>query len=166
VSPKKEHGETIKWLGRYLKGTCNKGLILKPDGVSGLEVYVNANLVGNWDPQDTLSQDSPRSRHRYKVKFNNCPILWKLQMATEIALSSTESEYTGASATLCEAIPVMELLKEMKSLLVIAKQRSIVSFMKTIVELCKYFGTRSTGPERNTYWSSCTILRIMLQEAR
>jgi hypothetical protein len=36
-------------------------------------------------------------------------------MATKIALSSTESEYTGASTALREAIPVMELLKEMKA---------------------------------------------------
>jgi hypothetical protein len=63
VNPEKEHGEVIKWLGRYLKGTCNKGLILKLDGVSGLEVYVDADFVGNWDPQDMLSQDSARSRH-------------------------------------------------------------------------------------------------------
>jgi hypothetical protein len=63
VDPKKEHGEEIKWLERDLKGTSDKGLILKPDGVSGLEVYVAADCVGNWDPQDTLSRDSIRSRH-------------------------------------------------------------------------------------------------------
>jgi hypothetical protein len=114
VEPKKEHREAIRWLRRYLKGTCDKGLILKPDGVSGLEVYVDADFVGNWDPKDTMSRDSARSRHGYIIKFNNCPILWKSQMATEIALSSTESEYAGASAALREAIPVMELLKEMK----------------------------------------------------
>jgi hypothetical protein len=49
---KKEHGEVIKWLGRYLKVTCDKGLILRPDGISGLEVYVDADFVGNWDPQE------------------------------------------------------------------------------------------------------------------
>jgi hypothetical protein len=38
VDPKKEHGEAIKGLGRYLKGTCDNGLILKPAGISGLEV--------------------------------------------------------------------------------------------------------------------------------
>jgi hypothetical protein len=100
VNPEKEHGEAIKWLVRYLKGTCDKGLILKPNGVNGLEVYVEADFVGNWDPQDMLSQNSTRSRHRYILKFNNYPILWKLQMATEIVLSSTESESTGASAAL------------------------------------------------------------------
>ena len=40
---------------------------------------------------------------------------WKLQLQTEIALSSTESEYTGLSYALREAIPIIELLKEMKA---------------------------------------------------
>ena len=35
-------------------------------------------------------------------------------MQTEIALSSTESEYTGLSYALREAIPMIEPLKEMK----------------------------------------------------
>ena len=38
----------------------------------------------------------------------------KSQLQTEIALSSTESEYTGLSYALQEAIPLMELLKEMR----------------------------------------------------
>ena len=37
-------------------------------------------------------------------------------MATEIAMSITESEYTGASYALREAIPVMELLKELQKM--------------------------------------------------
>jgi hypothetical protein len=37
-------------------------------------------------------------------------------MATKIVLSSTESEYTGASVALREGITVMELLKEMKEM--------------------------------------------------
>ena len=42
-----------------------------------------------------------------------CPIIWKSQLQTEIALSSTESEYTGLSYALREAIPIMKLLDEM-----------------------------------------------------
>jgi hypothetical protein len=37
-------------------------------------------------------------------------------MATEIVLSSTKNEYMGSSAALREAIPVMELLKEMREM--------------------------------------------------
>jgi Reverse transcriptase (RNA-dependent DNA polymerase) len=114
VSPKTEHGDAIKWLGRYLKGTRDKGLILRPNGKSGLEVYVDADFVGNWDPLDTENRDSARSRHGYVIKYNGCPIVWKSQMATEIAMSSTESEYTGASYALREAIPIMDMLEEMK----------------------------------------------------
>jgi Reverse transcriptase (RNA-dependent DNA polymerase) len=114
VNPKVEHGDAIKWLGRYLKGTRDKGLILNPDGTSGLYLYVDADFVGNWDPEDTQSRDSARSRHGYIIKYNGCPILWKSQMATEIAMSSTESEHTGASYALREAMHLMNFLKEMR----------------------------------------------------
>ena len=40
--------------------------------------------------------------------------MWKSQLQGEISLSSTESEYTGLSYALREAIPIMELLNEMK----------------------------------------------------
>ena len=46
--------------------------------------------------------------------YKGCPLSWKSQLQTEIALSSTESEYTGLSYALREAIPIMEMLKEMK----------------------------------------------------
>ena len=46
--------------------------------------------------------------------YAGCPIVWKSQLQTEIALSSTESEYMGLSYTLWEAIHMMEILKEMK----------------------------------------------------
>ena len=45
--------------------------------------------------------------------YAGCPILWKSQLQTEIALSSTESEYTGLSYALRDAIPIMNLFKEM-----------------------------------------------------
>lgn len=46
--------------------------------------------------------------------YENCPILWKSQLQTEICLSSTESEYVGLSYALREVIPIMEVMKEMK----------------------------------------------------
>jgi hypothetical protein len=43
-----------------------------------------------------------------------CPILWKSQLQNKIALLATESEYTGLSYALRDAIPIMKLMKEMK----------------------------------------------------
>jgi len=76
---------------------------------------VDADFCGNWD--NTIADDDPdtaRSRHGYIITYAGCPIIWKSQLQTEFALSSTESEYTGLSYALREAIPVMELLKEMR----------------------------------------------------
>jgi hypothetical protein len=49
--------------------------------------------------------------------YEGVPITWKSQLQTEIALSTiTESEYTGLPYALREAIPIMHLLKEMKTM--------------------------------------------------
>ena len=114
-TPKESHAKALRWLGRYLKGTRNKGLILKPEKGRGIEVYVDAVFSGNWDPiKPHKDRDTARSRHGYIVSYEGSPLLWKSQMQGEIALSSTESEYIGISYALREVIPVMELLKVMK----------------------------------------------------
>ena len=92
-----------------------EGMVYKPDLTRGLEVFVDADLMGNWISIDSLNRDTARSRHGYIIMYAGCPVVWKSQLQTEIALSSTESEYTGLSYALREAIPIMELLKELKS---------------------------------------------------
>ena len=113
-NPKSNHAKAIRWVARYLKGTRKKGFVMKPDPTKGLEVYVDADFSGNWSREDSINQDSARSRHGYIIKYMNCPVTWKSQLQHEIALSSTESEYTGLSYALREAIPIMNLLEEMK----------------------------------------------------
>ena len=115
TDPRKEHGDAVRWLGRYLRGTRDKGTILSPDPSRGLEVYVDADFAGNWDSRESDDKDTARSRHGYYISYAGCLITWKSQLQTEYALSSTESEYTGLSYALREAIPIMELLKEMKA---------------------------------------------------
>ena len=110
-----EHAKALRWLGRYLKGTRDKGLILRTSNAIELEVFVDADFSGNWDKNEAWDRDTARSRHGYIVSYYGCPIIWKYQTQTEIALSSTESEYTGLSYALIEAIPMIERLKEMKA---------------------------------------------------
>jgi hypothetical protein len=116
TDPKKEHAQALRWLGRYLKATRNRGTILRPSKGKDMEVFVDADFSGNWHAEESWDRDTARSRHGFIVMYAGCPILWKSQLQTEIALSSTESEYTGLSYALRDAIPVMELLKEMKEL--------------------------------------------------
>ena len=115
ADPKMEHGKAVHWIGQYLNGTKDKGMLFMPDSSLGLEVYVDADFAGNWNRNEVPhDRDMARSCHRYVIKFMGCLIMWKSQLQMEIALSSTESEYTGLSYALCETIPMMELLKEMR----------------------------------------------------
>jgi hypothetical protein len=114
ANPKEEHGAALKWLGRYLKGTRDKGMILNPCNDRDLEVYVDADFAGNWNQGEGHKRDTARSRHGYIIMYAGVPISWKSQLQGEICLSSTEAEYTGLSYALRETIPIMEMLKEMK----------------------------------------------------
>ena len=49
-------------IGRYLLSTKEKGMIYHPDSDRGIEVFVDANFAGGWDPEDALNADSVYSR--------------------------------------------------------------------------------------------------------
>jgi hypothetical protein len=104
-------------LARYLKGTKDKGTILKPFEGKDLEVFIDASFCGDLCPEEAaMDRDTARSRHGYIIQYAGCPLLWKSQLQTEIAMSSTESEYTGLSYALRDVIPIMELFKETKGM--------------------------------------------------
>lgn len=115
IDPKREHGDAIRWIARYLLGTKDKGIIFNADSKRSLEVFVDADFAGNWDKELAgFDKDTARSRHGYIIYFAGIPITWKSQLQQEIALSSCESEITGYSYALREAIPIIELLREMQ----------------------------------------------------
>ena len=112
ANPKEEHGKALKWLGRYLAATRDKGIIYSPTEQS-FDCYVDADFAGSWD-KDTaeFDPDTARSRTGYVITYAGCPITWTSKLQTEIALSSTESEYLAISQCLRETIPLIELARE------------------------------------------------------
>jgi hypothetical protein len=117
TDPRYEHGQAVKWLGQYLYGTRDKGIIFKPKQQRSLHLYVDSDWSGLWD-KDIAATDSStaRSRHGFILEYCGCPMVWASQLQTEIALSSTEAEYIGLSKAIRETIPIMNLLQEMKEL--------------------------------------------------
>ncbi len=57
---KATHADAVKWLGRYLKGTRDKGMILKPTGTS-FDIYMDANFAGNWKHSNAKSWNTAHS---------------------------------------------------------------------------------------------------------
>ena len=113
--PKREHGEAVKCIGKRLKGTMDKGLIMKPDPNSNLDLHVDADFAGNWDKEIAASNPvTAQSYHGYILQYCGIPILWASQLQSIIALSTTEAEYVGMSSTLQDTLPVVWLLEEVK----------------------------------------------------
>jgi len=102
----------MKRIGRYLLGTQEKGLLMKPNQ-NGLECWVDASHASEWSSKTAINDSSTaRSRMGYLITYAGCPMHWASKMQTEIALSSTEAEYIALSQAMREVIPIMLLLNE------------------------------------------------------
>jgi hypothetical protein len=139
--PKQSHGEAIQWLCRYLRDTRDEGLILDPTSEKSLEVFADADFCGNWLKR-TAQHDvsTAKSRTGYVITLAGCPIVWASRLQTQIALSTTEAEYISLSESLRDAIPLMRLIKEIKS-----HGHNIISTAPTVH--CKAFEDNSGALE-------------------
>jgi hypothetical protein len=114
-SPKEEHTNAVKLIGRYLLGTKDKGTEMIPVNKS-FEVYSDADFSGNWDMKIAeFDASTARSRSGSAILYAGCTISCSSKLQTEIALSSTESEYIALSQTLREVIPLMRLVNELNN---------------------------------------------------
>jgi hypothetical protein len=77
-NPMVEHEQAVKWLGCYLAGNQDKGLIMKVDPTKGLEVYPGADFAGAWEPEGAGGDiNTVRCRHGFVITYAGCPLVWK-----------------------------------------------------------------------------------------
>ncbi len=112
TNPMHSHEQAVMRIGRYLLSTREKGMIYKPDLTKGIEVYVDADFAGGWDPADSMNADNIYSRTGYVIRYAGCPIYWQSKLQTEIVLSTAEVEYIALSQALRETLPMTQLMKE------------------------------------------------------
>jgi hypothetical protein len=92
--PKASHSKAVKRIGRYLLGTKDKGIIMRPDMSRSIEVYADADFCGLFDPETALYDPvTAKSRTGYVITYMGCPITWASKLQGETALSTTEAEY-------------------------------------------------------------------------
>jgi hypothetical protein len=109
-NPKESHARAVKTLVRYLAGTVHQGMILKPRGDLKLELFVDADFAGLYMRDPNSSPDSARSRTGYIIKLSNCPLVWKSQLQSDMALSTLEAEYSALSQALRTLLPLKRML--------------------------------------------------------
>ena len=112
--PTERHAKYIKHIGKYLKGTRDKGLILKPKRIDALNIdcYVDADFAGLWNAEDVHDPHCVRSRMGYVIAINGCPIVWKSKLLSEITLSTMETEYVALSHAARALLPLQRIVKE------------------------------------------------------
>eukprot|EP00957_Ditylum_brightwellii_P166191 12651906-Ditylum_brightwellii.AAC.1 len=93
---------------------------MKLDLTKGLKVYVNASFAGDWNQAWNKEPSSVLSRTGLVIKYADCLIIWASKLQTEITLSTTDADYVALSHALREAIPLMNLLNEIKDSINIA----------------------------------------------
>jgi transposase InsO family protein len=104
--PKAIHSKAVKRIVRYLVGTADKGLLLRPSTDITIDMYVDADFAGMW--QAAAPVDDPvrvKSRTGYLILLANCPLVWASKLQTEIATSTLEAEFIALSTGMRELIP-------------------------------------------------------------
>jgi len=112
-SPKRVHEKALKRIARYLKGTRDRGMIIKPSADLSMDLYVDADFAGLWSsekPDDTMSV---KSRTGFIIMIGGTPVVWSSKLQTEIALSTCEAEYIALSTAMRTLLPLRELFQSL-----------------------------------------------------
>ena len=122
-NPKLCHERAVKRIVKYLLDSKDKGIVFRPDLSRGLECFVDADFAGGWKDSEKDTPESVLSRTGFVIMFAGCPITWSSKLQTEIALSTTESEYIALSTSMREVIPFLNLMEEISGLFGIKREK-------------------------------------------
>lgn len=112
-NPKQSHSIAVKRIVRYLKGTADKGMIIRTNGTLDLELFTDGDFAGRYQSDPPRETSSARSRISYIAYLSGVPLFWRTQLLSCICLSTCEVEYAAISHGMRALIPVRRLLNEM-----------------------------------------------------
>lgn len=112
-APTRRHEAALVRIGRYLKGTMHRGLIMSPCNDPRLDCFPDADFAGLYGHEDSQDPHCARSRTGYVILAFNCPVLWRSRLQTEIALSTMEAEYVALSTACKDLLPLIHTMREL-----------------------------------------------------
>jgi hypothetical protein len=103
--PREPHLTAMKRILRYLRGTPNFSLLLRPSSRSDLVVYTDVDWAG--------CPDTRRSTSGYAVFLRDNLVSWSAKRQTVISRSSAKAEYRAVANGVAEATWLRQLLHEL-----------------------------------------------------
>jgi len=70
----------LKRISRYLKGTCTKGLIMRPSKTLQVDCYVDSDFAGLWLYENPQDPTCVRSRTGFLIMIGDCPAVWSSKL--------------------------------------------------------------------------------------
>ncbi len=111
-NPKRSHELALIRIGKYLKGTRTKGLIVKPSGgLLNINAYPDADFAGLYGHESPDDPACVKSRTGFVILVANCPICWKSTLQSKTALSTMEAELSALAHCMKELVGIMDLAK-------------------------------------------------------
>ena len=134
IDPRQPHAEAVQRICRYLKGTIDGGLYIKPvRSQMALNCICDADYAGNWNLKEADDPKTVKSRGGHVITLGNIPILWKSKRIQDICLSTMESEYISLSMAMRSLVHLRGLLFELDSIFDL-KLGDRISTISTIFE--------------------------------
>ncbi|WVZ73451.1 hypothetical protein U9M48_021755 [Paspalum notatum var. saurae] len=103
--PRQPHLAALKLILRYIRGTLDLGLFLRPSSTSDLVVYSDADWAG--------CPDTRRSTLGYAVFLGDNLVSWSSKRQMTVSRSSAEAEYRAVANAVAEASWLRQLLLEL-----------------------------------------------------
>ena len=91
--PRHSHEKALKSLGRYLKATRKRGLILNPTSDTlNIDAYPDADFAVTYGHEENTDPACVKSRSGYIITVADCPVLWKISLQQMTAWSTMGAE--------------------------------------------------------------------------
>ena len=99
-NPKASHGNAVKRICQYLKGTQTKGMLLQPTHELTIDCFVDVDFAGQWNVKDPHDPLCVKSWMGYVLMVGKCPVHWVSKLQNEVAVSMMEAEYIALSTAM------------------------------------------------------------------
>ena len=111
-NPKHSNEIALKRIGRYLIGTKDKGMIIKPTASIGIDAYPDADFAGLYGYESNDDPVCVCSQTGFVITVAGCPIYWSSKLQTETATSTMEAETIALGSCCRELLPIIALVNE------------------------------------------------------
>jgi hypothetical protein len=109
--PKHLHELALKCIGRYLKQTSDRGMVMNPSSnVCKINAYPDADFTGMCSHEDHTDPACAKSCTGFIITFAECHVFWQSKLQTETALSTMEAKIIALPVCCKELFPIIDMV--------------------------------------------------------